>query len=109
MAVKLNFKKKPYLATVVLPYGQREHILVDKRLRRKLNRLSRKFGTFDVQLLNTNKLLLQVGNYYPFKLDRYKYIRKDQKQYSNLLLPLPTKITTKELKEKLEIQLEVSK
>lgn len=100
---------KTYIASIVNVYNNRQHIIVEEKLRRKLNKLSKKYSTYNMEPINTNEILFMVGNGLPFKLDIYKNIIKDQKKYSNLLFPIPTKVSVMIQHNDLYVRLEIRK
>ena len=73
------FKKKEdkYTGTIeILNYKDR-YLYPEYKLYRKIKKLSRKYHTYDLNMINKNELELRIGNIYPFKIQNkfdYGYI-----------------------------------
>lgn len=46
-------------------------LYLDKKASRKLKSYSKRYDTYDMELLNTNEILIKVGNNYPFNFNYY--------------------------------------
>lgn len=59
------FKKKVYCGSIDM-INDNLYLIISKDLRRKMKR----YPTYDIELKNTNSIILKVGYSFPFKLNK---------------------------------------
>ena len=65
MKFRLFNKEKIYYGKIDMIYDVM-YLIIDKTLRKKIKR----YPTYDIELKNTNSIILKVGYSYPFKLNK---------------------------------------
>lgn len=71
--MKFNLFRKSdnmFTGTIEILNKKDRYLYPDIKLYRKIRRLSKKYHTYDIDLTNTNEILLKIGHFYPFKLRR---------------------------------------